>query len=73
MNEPRSIEELTARLEAVAAESFGENIGQLIRAVDEWEKVAPTTALGPPAWALEARDAVIRHMEFLHDQQGGPR
>ena len=65
-----SIEELTAQLEAVAAESFGAAIGQLIRAVDEWEKCGGHAVPMPPKWALEARDRCIQHMEFLAEQQG---
>lgn len=69
--DPESVEELKERLEAVAAENFGRVIGQLVRAIDVWQGVSHLRALElrPPGWALEAREAAVRHMEFLAEQQ----
>ncbi len=69
--DPESVDELRHRLEAVAAENFGRVIGQLVRAIDVWEGVSKgrVLELRPPAWALEARDQAVRHMEFLAEQQ----
>lgn len=77
MGPARSLDELTARLDAVAAENFGAAIGQLVRAIDLWENGKEGgrhhwAEDGPPAWAIVARDLVVRHMEFLAEQ-GGPQ
>lgn len=60
------MDDLRVRLEAAAAQNFGAALGSVVRAIDIWEK---DPAARPEPWALEARDAVIAHIEFLAEEQ----
>jgi hypothetical protein len=60
---PSRVPDLEGRLararELQQSEEFGRAIGTLVRAVDVWENGEKTV----PAWAIEARNAVLAIME----------